>query len=90
MERFLEHLGDAPVLLIAPPPMTAGTWVTEARLLPDSRQLAAGYRDLAERLGIRFAAAAGWGIETLFDGVHFSEAGHRVFAEKIRRELEAF
>ncbi len=90
MERFLERLGDAPVLLIAPPPMTSGTWVTERRLISDSRQLARLYRALAERRRVRFADAAGWDIETLFDGVHFSEAGHRVFAEQIRRELEAF
>lgn len=90
MERFLERLGDAPVLLVAPPPMISGTWVTEKRLISDSRQLAKRYRALAERRAVRFADAAGWDVETLFDGVHFSEAGHRVFAEQIRRELEAF
>lgn len=89
MERFLERLGDAPVCLIAPPPMTSGTWVEERRLISDSRRLAGLYRALAERRAVRFADAAEWGVETLFDGVHFSEAGHRVFAERIRRELEA-
>lgn len=88
MERFLERLGDAAVCLIAPPPMTAGTWVTGARLEADSRRLAELYRALAARRGIRFADAGAWGIELLFDGVHFSEAGHRAFAEGIRRVLE--
>lgn len=88
MKRFLERLGGAAVHLIAPPPMTAGTWVAEARLETDSRRLAERYRALAARRGIRFADAGSWGIETVFDGVHFSEAGHRAFAEGIRRVLE--
>ena len=39
MERFLGRLGDVPILLIAPVPMTSGTWVTEERLIPASRLL---------------------------------------------------
>lgn len=88
MEVLLDRLEGAPVVLLAPLPMTAGTWVTEERLIPDSRELGERYRALAERRGIRFADPAGWGVETLFDGVHFSEAGHRAFTEGIRRELE--
>ncbi|MGM9663182.1 MAG: GDSL-type esterase/lipase family protein [Oscillospiraceae bacterium] len=82
MEAFLRRLpvGGDRLLLIAPPPLQPGAWVTEEGLIAASAELAARYRDLAERLGIRFADAAGWGIELAFDGVHFSEAGHRAFA----------
>lgn len=89
MERFLGRLGDAPILLIAPVPMTSGTWVTEEGLIPASRQLAELYKDLAERTGVWFADAGAWSVETLFDGVHFSEKGHCVFARETGAVLRA-
>lgn len=89
MEVFLKCLAGVPVLLVAPLPMTAGTWVAEERLVPESRRLAERYKALAGRSGVRFADAGAWGVETLFDGVHFSESGHRVFAERVRQEIEA-
>lgn len=91
MEAFLLHLLEVcappPLLLIAPPPMRPGVWVTEERLLTGSAGLADSYGALARRLGIRFADAGQWGIELLFDGVHFSEAGHRTFAARMRTVL---
>ena len=42
----------------------------------------------AEKLGIYFADAGAWNIELTFDGVHFSEEGHRAFARGIRTALE--
>ena len=35
---------------------------------------------LAERLDIRFADAGKWDIPLAYDGVHFTEQGHRAFA----------
>ena len=88
MEGFLRRLADHPVirdggtrlLLIAPPPMVPGAWVGEARLLTQSARLGGCYGALAQRLGIAFADAGNWGVGLTFDGVHFSEAGHRAFA----------
>jgi lysophospholipase L1-like esterase len=82
MEAFLTPLlGTYPhILLISPPPMQPGTWVTEDRLLTDSAALAKFYVNLARQLGVRFADADDWGVELLFDGVHFSESGHHAFA----------
>lgn len=82
MEHFLQPLLPRypQVLLVAPPPMNYGAWVTEERLLTDSAQLAARYRALAETLCIHFADAGTWNVELSFDGVHFSEAGHKAFA----------
>ena len=68
-------------LLIAPPPMKYGDWVTEERLLTQSAQLSGHYQALAEKLGIHFADSAAWNVDLTFDGVHFSEAGHRAFAD---------
>lgn len=85
MERFLRGLSH--VLLVAPPPMKPGAWVTEERLLTESAALAGQYESLARRLGCAFANAGQWGVALTFDGVHFSEAGHRAFAEGLRRVL---
>ena len=84
MEDFLKHLPleDSKILLVAPPPMVPGTW-TDARLIDTSRQLAVQYQEVARHLGIRFGDAGLWKVDLTFDGVHFSEAGHRAFADGI-------
>ena len=91
MESFLRPLLIAFdfILLVAPPPMKRGAWVTEGRLLIESAQLAAHYRALSDRLGIAFTDAGLWNVELTFDGVHFSEVGHHAFAEGIRNALLA-
>ena len=95
METFLAALLPHPalargrVLLIAPPPMVPGAWVTEERLPVQSARLAETYRALARRLGISFADAGAWDISLLFDGVHFSPEGHRAFARGLLRALDA-
>jgi len=90
MEAFLQPLVTAyrQILLVAPPPMQPGEWVTEPRLLTDSARLADAYRQLALRLGIGFADAGEWGVELAYDGVHFSEVGHRAFAAGILTALQ--
>lgn len=90
MERFLVPLLPAysRILLIAPPPMKQGIWVTEERLFVESAKLAGEYEALARRLGISFADAGQWGVELTFDGIHFTESGHQAFAAGIRAALE--
>ena len=74
-------------LLVAPPPMTPGTWVTEERLLLQSARFAPCYRQAAEELSIDFADAGEWGIDLAFDGVHFLPEGHRTFARRLLQKL---
>lgn len=94
MEAFLtgilsHHvLEPGAFLLIAPPPMRPGAWVTERRLLTQSARLTGCYEALAGRLGVRFADAGKWGVGLVFDGVHFSEEGHQAFARGVRQALE--
>lgn len=88
MERFLLALlvktpADLKVLLIAPPPMKLGAWVPDPVLIQESHRLTDCYETLAKDLGIHFANAGKWNVELTFDGVHFSEAGHRAFAKNI-------
>ena len=67
--------------------MAPGEWVTERRLLSESAALAGEYEALARRLGIGFADAGQWGVELAFDGVHFTENGHRAFAKGIQEAV---
>ena len=83
MEAFLRYLQPkcGRLLLIAPPPMKRGAWLTEENLIAESVKLAEAYQALSQRLGIAFVNAGQWNVELTFDGVHFTEAGHRAFAE---------
>lgn len=95
MEMLLRRLqgtltamgSSAALLLVAPPPMQPGAWVAETRLLTESARLGTCYRALAEALALPFADASAWRVELTFDGVHFSEAGHRAFATGIEPVL---
>lgn len=89
MEVCLNGLRSASrVLLVAPPPMCPGVWVQEPELLRESARLSGCYASLAQRCGAAFADADVWGISLLFDGVHFSPAGHCAFAAGILPVLQ--
>ena len=83
MEAFLRYIQPkcGQILLIAPPPMKRGAWVTEESLIAESVKLAEAYQALSQKLGIAFADAGQWNVPLAFDGVHFTEQGHRAFAE---------
>lgn len=93
MDAFLTYMLEGEpgmeVLLLAPPAMHRGEWVTEDRLITESARMAECYRELAAQHGILFADAEAWGIETGFDGVHYTENGHAAFAEGIGQFLRA-
>lgn len=83
MEQFLKHinLDKSKILLIGPPPMKLGEWVPTQTLIDASKALNHEYKLLAQHLGVHFADAGEWEISMTFDGVHFTEEGHRAFAE---------
>ena len=90
LERFLSgiSLKQDKILLIAPPPVTLGEWVPSPQLIDDSHTFARLCRALAERMGIRFADAGKWDISLTYDGVHFTEQGHKAFAAGLLEELK--
>ena len=90
LERFLAgiSLDRSKILLIAPPPMAMGEWVPSPQLIEDSRTFARLCQALAERLSIRFADAGKWDIPLAYDGVHFTEQGHKIFAAGLLEELK--
>ena len=90
LARFLSGipLDRSKILLIAPPPVTLGAWVPSAKLIDDSHTFARLCQTLAEQLGIRFADAGRWNIPLAYDGVHFTEQGHKAFAAGLLEELK--
>lgn len=90
LEHFLSGLSlpRERVLLIAPPPMRRGEWVPDQRLIDSSRTFARCCGDLTGRLCIRFANAGDWDIALAYDGVHFTEQGHRAFAAGLLEVLK--
>ena len=89
LERFLAALAlpRDKLLLIAPPPMALGEWVPSRQLIDVSMAFARCCQELAERMGIRFADAGMWDISLTYDGVHFTEQGHKAFAAGLLEEL---
>lgn len=90
LERFLSDisLDRSKLLLIAPPPVKRGAWVPNQQLIDDSRTFAQLCHALAAQMGIRFADAGRWDVPLAYDGVHFTEQGHRAFAAKLLEELK--
>lgn len=90
MERFLSSLSldRSKILLIAPPPVQLGTWVPSPQLIDDSHTFTQLCQALTEQLGTRFADAGKWDILLAYDGVHFTEQGHRTFAAGLLEELK--
>mgnify|MGYP002576849702 FL=1 len=90
LKRFLSDISleRSKLLLIAPPPMTLGAWVPSPQLIEDSHAFARLCQALAERLGIHFADTGKWDIPLAYDGVHFTEQGHRAFAAGLLEELK--
>jgi len=89
LERFLSviSLTQDKLLLIAPPPVALGEWVSSQQLIDDSHTFARYCQDLAGKLGICFADAGVWDIPLAYDGVHFTEQGHKAFAAGLLEEL---
>lgn len=81
MERFIKPLAREKLLLVAPPPMKLGAWVSSQKLIDDSVALAKQYQTLSERLSIRFADAGDWNIPLTYDGVHMTAEGHKAFTD---------
>ena len=90
LERFLSSVSmdRNKILLIAPPPVTTGAWVSSQQLIDNSHTFARRCQDLAEQLTIRFIDTGKWNISLAYDGVHFTEQGHKAFAAGLLEELK--
>ena len=80
---YLLSLDKRKVLLISPPPLQRGEWVQNDDWIRASKELAFAYLCVSKQIGTMYADAGEWGIPLAFDGIHFTEEGHRIFAEKL-------
>ena len=89
MGRFLASLAieKEKILLVSPPPFNSGLWVQDEKALESSACLAGYYQELSQKLGIGYADAGKWNIALCHDGVHFTEKGHKNFAENILKHI---
>ena len=89
MKHFISGIKEAgcPILLIAPPKLEFGEWVQDEDYLEESCELAGLYREIADEEACMFADSSEWDIELCYDGVHFSEEGHRKFSKKLNELL---
>lgn len=90
LDRFLSGLSPEPgkILLIAPPPLALGEWVPGEQLIENSAVFSELCAAIAHRHGISFADAGKWNISLAYDGVHFTEQGHRAFAARLLEVLK--
>ena len=92
MGRFLGMIKmEAPgrqILLIAPVRFTEGFWVPDRQTMEESGKLPGLYAQLAEEMNVQFADANQWGVRLTDDGVHFTEEGHKAFAEGLTKHLK--
>ena len=97
----LREFRDCPgkrIFLVCPPPPSksvrfyrmVGISVsqTSAEIERIVSELPGAYAAVAESEGIGFIDASRWDIGLLYDGLHFSEAGHREFARRMYEIIE--
>ncbi len=83
---FLEiNWPDMKLVLITPPPFDIPEFPEAAVKLEN---LIHAYRELAERRSITLIDNHSWNIPLAYDGAHFSQEGHHVFAEHLVQELK--
>ena len=91
MEKLLEGIAEQTeekkisLLLISPVPVKHGAWVENQKICEETEKFAFYNRKLSEKSGTDFVDAGEWKIPLAYDGVHFTEEGHRIFAENIIR-----
>lgn len=83
LSALRERFPALAILLIAPVPFAIPGYAQSEQ----SRQLSPLYRALAEESHLLFADAAAWDIPLGYDGVHFTEEGHRIFARRLAAQL---
>lgn len=82
MKALLDRVPEGiRLFVIAPPPVRKGVWVEDEHIIAQSELIGGLYRALAEERGIAFAD--GEALPLSYDGVHLSEEGNRIFAQRL-------
>ena len=82
MRQFLSNLDydKSKILLITPPPMKLGAWVSDRALVDASKSL--NFNDL----GVRCVGP--WELPMTFDGVYLTEEGHAMLAKYLYQVIK--
>jgi lysophospholipase L1-like esterase len=85
MALFLKSIpkNERRIVVIVPPPMKQGEWVQDPDLLEESGRLGATYQEITMNVNVQILDSGNWDIPLAYDGVHFSEEGHKLFADKL-------
>lgn len=87
MEAFLGHIPpETELVILAPPPIRKGVWVEDEHIIAESHLLGGLYKTLAEKWGAAFVDCRE--LPLSHDGVHLSEEGHAVLANKLYEKLK--
>lgn len=89
MEAFLLGVDKQKRILITPPVFVPGEWISGSALIDESRKLTQYYQRFACKAGIPFIDSNEWSIPITFDGVHFTEDGHKCFAKCLEKYIKA-
>lgn len=79
LDRLARDFPQYSVVLLAPLRTALAEYSME--------ELTGKYRDLAKSRGLQFLDPGSWELPLAFDGVHLTEDGHRIFAQKLKAEL---
>lgn len=82
MEGLLNHVPeDIRVMLIGPPAISRGEWVSDEKIIQGIPKISELYRELARERGTLFLAAGS--LPLSHDRVHLSEEGNRQLAKLV-------
>ena len=85
LDFLREHWPDMRLILLTPPPVDVPEFPDMVKKLSD---LASAYRVIAEKRKIDFIDVSIWDVPLAYDGVHLSQRGQQIFAQKLIPELE--
>ena len=89
IDQIRTYSGGSKILLISPIHLGADVWKKEfdpefsAASVSVSKELAAVYKDIAEKENLYFLDAASYAVPSNVDQEHLDEEGHRLLAEAV-------
>ncbi len=89
MASFLQQIRPVcrQILVVCPPALQPGAWITDSALPHRSQALAAELRAVCAQEQVAFLDTTAWQLPMAFDGVHLSPEGHRRFARLLWQAL---
>ncbi len=89
MEAFLKEIRPAckRLLVLSPPLLQRGDWAMEDTLLAEARALSQELSAAMSLVNADFIDTSSWQLPMAYDGIHLTQAGNRVLAERLWQHL---